>query len=79
MIVIGAGRGIREVKDLESKHIYFEAPESMIQVLELKTEKHEPKYCKIVPAIAPALNPVAKLLPCLTLISLATCSTKLAY
>lgn len=40
LIVKGGVREDNNLKKVESKHICSEAPESMIQVLELVTEKH---------------------------------------
>lgn len=65
--------------DLETKHICSETPESIIQVLELKIDRHEPEYLWIVPAIAEALKPPVDVPACSILMSSATCLTNLAY
>lgn len=49
---MGQARGDRYIKACESTHMCLEAFESIIQVLELKIEKHDPKYLNIVPATA---------------------------
>jgi len=78
VICKGTGREVKEVKNWESKHMCSEAPESMIQVLELNTVKHEAEYFWTVPEMAEALNPIAVLF-CFIFRSLATCFTKAAY
>jgi len=64
----GAGRGVRDRKELASKHICSEAPESIIHVLVLKTARQVPVYWSMVPATALALisDVVAAALPICT-------------
>lgn len=70
------GRINKEIKELESKHMCSDAPELIIQVEVLKIDKQVPEYFRIVPAIAPVLNPTFELFEfhaCPIFTSLMTC------
>uniref|UniRef100_A0A3Q7FKM0 Uncharacterized protein n=1 Tax=Solanum lycopersicum TaxID=4081 RepID=A0A3Q7FKM0_SOLLC len=45
---MGTGRGFIKEKEEESKHVSSDAPESMIQFVEFKTEKHVPEYLRML-------------------------------
>ena len=49
LIVKENWRQVMEAKKYELKDMCFDVPESMIQVLEFRIEKHEPRCLEIVP------------------------------